>query len=30
VGMKKRGVGLLLVLTIIIAAGTLGQDLRFD
>jgi len=28
--MKKRGVGLLLVLTIIIAAGTLGQDLRFD
>ncbi len=28
--MKKRGLGVLLVLTLIVAGGTLGQDLRFD
>jgi hypothetical protein len=28
--MRKRGVGLLLVLTLIIAAGTIVQDFRFD
>src|SRR5262245_36327377 len=28
--MRKRGVGLLLVLTLIIAAGTILQDFRFD
>lgn len=28
--VKKRGLGVLLVLTLIIAGGTLGQDLRFD
>lgn len=28
--MRKRGIGLLLVLTLIIAAGTIVQDFRFD
>lgn len=28
--MKKRGLGILLVLSLIVAGGTLGQDLRFD
>ena len=28
--MKRRGFGLLLVLTFVIAAGTLYQDYRFD
>ena len=28
--MKKRGLGVLLVLTLIVAGVTLGQDLRFD
>ncbi len=28
--MKRRGLGVLLVLTLIVAGATLGQDLRFD